>query len=454
MPARLRGVRIKRLLSRSTCCRGALQDASVDVACARRQHAPVASNGVRSLQAKTMLRSPEAPHRAAEGRGAPPRSRRDFAAPAAATSGDDKVTISRARLDELLRAEVAHLVTAPVTRLSMRDILNHSDAHDLAKLMKQELPKRYAMRIRMIEGLYGWDQIEELRNLHGMLHRWYSLIAMIPQTIDLHNFSSCVNALYTEGKKVVPMLAAGLRKLRRSAGAEYDDDYLNRWADGYLLSRLVCAMLLHQYRSILPVEFGGRICRPTGVITTDCDVTSICKLAAEEAQRLSLTYLGRAPSFTIENYVGGKSGPQPAGSCHFSFIPGYLRYIVLELMKNSFHATVKNSGSDTELAEVRILICCDAHRVVIRISDRGGGIPFEVGDKIWSYMYGATAGKNAPEATPLAGHGVGLPLSRLHALCFNGKLHITTYPGYGTDAHLLLPRFEADQVEKMPLDKW
>jgi len=130
---------------------------------------------------------------------------------------------------------------------------------------------------------------------------------------------------------------------------------------------------------------------------------------------------------------------------------------LVELLKNSFNATVEYAEYDDEEVKqrpVHILVSHDAENIAIRVSDRAGGIPLVVGDRIWSYMSGAAAGAstslNAPSA--LAGYGVGLPLSRLHARYLGGKLEITSYPGYGTDAYLQLPRITSKMVETLPSD--
>lgn len=50
----------------------------------------------------------------------------------------------------------------------------------------------------------------------------------------------------------------------------------------------------------------------------------------------------------------------------------------------------------------------------------------------------------------LAGHGVGLPLSRLYARYLGGALDLVSLPGYGTHAYVNLPRVESQQVEVVP----
>ena len=75
-------------------------------------------------------------------------------------------------------------------------------------------------------------------------------------------------------------------------------------------------------------------------------------------------------------------------------------------------------------------------------------------DRIWSYLY-TTADptvlermltddsgdfKDFDTATPLAGLGYGLPISRNYARCFDGDLTIMSMEGYGTDSFIYLPR--------------
>merc|ERR1711924_267215 len=94
----------------------------------------------------------------------------------------------------------------------------------------------------------------------------------------------------------------------------------------------------------------------------------------------------------------------------------------------------------------------------MRISDGGGGFPREEKERIWDYLYstaepvitdgvlykkGKTRAANARQELlsaggPLAGFGVGLPVSRLYAAYLGGELDVVSLPGLGTDAFLFL----------------
>merc|ERR1712054_521650 len=93
---------------------------------------------------------------------------------------------------------------------------------------------------------------------------------------------------------------------------------------------------------------------------------------------------------------------------------------------------------------ITIIVCADEYRVHIRINDRAGGIPFDVGEHVWSYFYSTTKrtadSTYGDEATELAGYGVGLPLSRLLAKYLGGNLRLVALPGYGTSVDIELKR--------------
>jgi len=272
--------------------------------------------------------------------------------------------------------------------------------------------------------------------------------------VGLKAFTKSVKAVRDEGRDCISMVAAGIHRLQRTSGRRYSDEFLDRWLDGFLLSRIGSNMILDQYVACASLADGGKG-REMGIIDRNCNLLAVCERAASQALQLCQVQTGRKPVFTIESYQAGAKG----APFSFSYAPGCLRYIMVELLKNSFKATVENALDERDLQKrpIHVLVCCDEQRVAIRVSDRAGGIPLDVGDRIWSYLYGAaarssasTAPTGAPDPTPLSGYGVGLPLSRLHAKYLGGRLDVTSYPGYGTDASLLLPRLDADQLEQVP----
>lgn len=373
----------------------------------------------------------------------------------ASTGPNGYVYLPRGRLNELLCAEVGYMSTVPIRPLSMQEVLALVSSESLAELIHTDVPKRFAVRIRMIESLQGWETIPEMSELHAMMTRWYRELRLVDPHGELKQVTEITRAIRQEGSTTVGLVASGIHRLQRRSEGIYSDDFLDNWLDGFLLSRIGSNMLLDQYYACAPKAAGG-LDRKTGIIQPDCDAVSLCKQAADYASRICQFHTGQRPVVVYDNYEAGTGACQPDSPCYFSYIPGYLRYIMVELLKNSFKATLTSFGPDEiEDRPIHVLICRDDTQVLIRVSDRAGGIPSHVGDRIWSYLYGAaareaqTAHSKSRTATPLSGYGVGLPLSRLHARYLGGKLDLTSYPGFGTDISVHLPRITSDQVEEI-----
>merc|ERR1711976_964406 len=52
---------------------------------------------------------------------------------------------------------------------------------------------------------------------------------------------------------------------------------------------------------------------------------------------------------------------------------------------------------------------------------------------------------------PIAGHGYGLPLSRLYARYFNGDLTLSSIEGFGTEVFVYLQALETEAKERLPV---
>ncbi|KAL7976620.1 hypothetical protein Chor_008569 [Crotalus horridus] len=89
---------------------------------------------------------------------------------------------------------------------------------------------------------------------------------------------------------------------------------------------------------------------------------------------------------------------------------------------------------------------------LFKVSDRGGGVPVRIIEKLFSYTY-STAPKPVMDSknTAMAGFGYGLPISRLYAKYFHGDLNLYSISGYGTDAVIHLKALSAESVEKLPV---
>ncbi|KAK6828511.1 hypothetical protein PG987_011852 [Apiospora arundinis] len=186
----------------------------------------------------------------------------------------------------------------------------------------------------------------------------------------------------------------------------------------------------------------------------------------------------------------------------FAYVPMHLEYIITELLKNAFRATVENrrnrepvvitiAPEPPDAGPPRVTLRPPAEDmgafrsedikplddnapgVTIRIRDRGGGIAPDVLPNVWSYSFttfsefdevpGSNGGGGLDDGgggggggmmmgsdalnlisgangggSSIAGLGYGLPLSRAYAEYFGGGINVQSLHGWGTDVYLRL----------------
>jgi len=366
--------------------------------------------------------------------------------------------------DSVLRSEIMRFVNMRPNPLSLQQVLDMLEPWRSARFIVSEMPIRYAERIRMIEQLPGWEQKQDLVDVHRShveTFRDIRFIEFYPKrspyssgrwSDDGKHFTDIVKAAAIRNQDVVPKVAKAMHELGGGDGGEstISSAEADAWLDDFLLSWIGCEMLFSQY---LACTQGI----PTGIVDPACDVAGVCREAAVSIQELCLHLFDRVPLISIESH---SAAGDERGAPTFSYIPSFLRYVLNEILKNSCRATLDACETDFDIQTrpIKVVVCADERQVAIRISDRAKGIPFEVVSRVFSYLF-STARKaakakeehgEAPPPSALAGYGVGLPLSRLYARYFGGSLGLVSWPGYGTDVHLLLPRLSTEQVEVVP----
>ncbi|XP_060912406.1 3-methyl-2-oxobutanoate dehydrogenase [lipoamide] kinase, mitochondrial [Labrus mixtus] len=317
------------------------------------------------------------------------------------------------------------------------------DGHHIlssAKYLHKELPVRIAHRIkgfRSLPFIIGCNPT--ILQVHELYIRAYHMLSDFPPIKDQDEearFCKLVQQLLDDHKDVVTMLAQGFRECRRHA---QDETILRSFLDTTLCSRLGIRMLATHHLALHEdnPDFVGMICRrlsPKKIIEKWVDF----------ARRLCEHQYGNSPRVRINGHVAAR----------FPFIPLPLDYILPELLKNAMRATME-SHLDTpyNVPDVIVTIANNDIDFVIRISDRGGGIPHNIIDKVMDYHY-STAEESAQDprmsnlfnnitnsgnqSSPMHGFGFGLPTSRAYAEYLGGSLSVQSMQGIGTDVYLRL----------------
>ena len=113
------------------------------------------------------------------------------------------------------------------------------------------------------------------------------------------------------------------------------------------------------------------------------------------------------------------------------FIPCYLEFIVIEVIKNSVSGALKNSKKIDITIEYIIL----DNNLSLKITDQSGGFDPSNIDRLYSFFYSNSKVSNKN----LAGYGHGLGLSKLYIEYFWGYISINTLPGISTVCDIYIP---------------
>jgi pyruvate dehydrogenase kinase 2/3/4 len=362
-------------------------------------------------------------------------------------AGGSRRSISTAldQFDESHRAEVASFSAMQPRPINLGEILATLKPWSVAKFIQLEYPIRIAQRIKMVESISGWDTVPELVEVHAV-HMWaFKSMREVERKPSLDPFTTLVKEINKRNSNHVNIMTFALQKLLENHPDEFNADFVDRFLGNFFSNRISTNMLLKQYAA-LSGQFGEGSMK-TGLVDPHCDVAAICRSAAQATQWICKKETHQQPLIhvMVRSVAGGDMGVPKV-----PYMPGVLQYIMMEILKNSSRATLEAVGSEAELTErpISVIVCADEHRLQICVADKAGGIPFDVGQHMWSYLYTTSEKKG----TALAGYGVGLPLSRLFAQYLSGSLNLVTLPGWGTHAYLYLPRTRSEQVEVIATD--
>jgi signal transduction histidine kinase len=354
------------------------------------------------------------------------------------------------------------------------------------------LPARLAHRIQALRNLpfivVSNPNISRIYN--NYLHSLSTLLPYQERHIssleDEKQFTDVMADLVQTHANTIPILAQGFLECRKYINAQAVTRFLDEHLRARIGTRLIAEqhVALHlssqprnedasqRYQSTSPSYIGviDTALRPSEVIQR-CEsfVSEICELK-----------YGVRPRVRMKGHVDAT----------LAHVPTHVEYILTELLKNAFRATVEN-GKEREAVEITIAAAPDMKGepgaettaptsimnsnppnpssagaaptplpsipgVTIRIRDRGGGISPENLPNIWAYSFttfsdneipgpnnGTTDGLNTisgagGDCSSLAGLGYGLPLGRAYAEYFGGGIAVQSLWGWGTDVYVKL----------------
>lgn len=346
------------------------------------------------------------------------------------------INVSPRRLEEFLEAEVHAMAKLGYKTIKIEQILASRTPEVVARIILKELPARFATRVQQIQTTTpNWSKLKGIKEVHDMLFTSFKNLRMV----DLHkgwklsDFTEVIKDLRARHKPVVPLLSEAANSLKEHD--VMDDKRIDEWLMKFMNSRIGTEMLTAHYMQLLTPKDESHV----GIVDTRCRPAKICGDVIDHVKR----HFKNTKQVDLQLRV---EHPE----IEFSFIDTYLFFIIEELLKNSIIATIRNLERNPGAKNVvRITVCADPGRVGIKISDRGGGVPFELSDRIWDCGYTTTPEdmqNHFQERTPVSGPGFGLPLCRLYCKYLGGSFDLMSMPGVGTDVYMFFDRLDANEI--------
>ena len=337
-----------------------------------------------------------------------------------------------------------------------------------ASFLRKEIPIRLAHRIQDLDNVPIMRDMNAVQAVKGIYIQSFLELIDHPQIqteADEESFATNLEQLYTKHSNVLVQMAKGAYELREkirageiqvpvrepipepveaeslldmSSSGDYAETRIldtsfermrdsHQFLDRFYMSRIGIRVLAGQYLALRQEpqkDYIGMICQKTSP-------NQVVRKAADDAMGVCRRKYGRSPRIDITGRL----------DLVFPYIPTYLHYILLELLKNALRATVEHHRTKP-LPPVKVIIAdgMENEDVVVKIADEGGGIPRSEIEKIWSYLF-TTAGSSLQEAvflgkdhskiSPIAGLGYGLPISRSYCRYFGGDIDLMSMHGHG-----------------------
>lgn len=393
----------------------------------------------------------------------------------------------------LLRNSILEWSSKRATAISLRDLYKFNvDASDdknqrilNSQFLHRELPIRLAQRIQELYsipfGLVENKNICYVRDLY--MKGFQSLLEFKkPESlIEDEYFTKQLKSVLDEHEHVIQLMAIGV--LERKKEIKFDAEstaILNLFLNRFFMARIGIRFLIAHHIASKTKQIGC-----SGIIHSEVDPTLVARKAADESIHLCERRFGTSPEIHIMS-------PHPIT---FTYVPGHLQYILSELFKNSLRATMVHHGEEGAKLPIEVVIVAGETDITIKVSDKGGGVPFSKMDNCWTYVYTSYESQKATStssssgsgtssttendnsnitmptssyggvgklkfkdacietieanAPTLAGYGCGLPISRLYSQYFGGGLDLKSMEGYGTDAYIYLNRL-GKNCENLP----
>merc|ERR1719330_1192078 len=159
---------------------------------------------------------------------------------------DSEVFLTRARLEQLLEAEITVIDLRESQPMNLQSILHSSSAHALAEMLHEELPVRYAQRIKMLEALPNWETQKAIVHVRGMYIKSFKELRLTdPEPAKFGEMLRKIKKRHMHTN----LLVNGFKDF---AQAEMmGEEEINEWLDRFFALRVSTNMLISHFLEMI-----------------------------------------------------------------------------------------------------------------------------------------------------------------------------------------------------------
>ncbi|KAJ8514661.1 hypothetical protein ONZ45_g7834 [Pleurotus djamor] len=309
---------------------------------------------------------------------------------------------SSLEVTQLLSKYAAH-TPMPInlaTLLSFGRPLSPESVLSSAHYALSEIPRRLATRVRSLEALpFIVGTNPYIAKTLNAYRESFRLLATYNRVHDLEGnrrFVETLSELVQRHANDIPTMAKGFQECSRYMAPTQVSTFLDGAIRNRISVRLIAEQHIALYHAFVTSEEADPSC--TGVIDMSLSPQKMVKMCGSFVSDLCEASLGVSPKIEISGDTGAT----------FAYVPVHIEYILTEVLKNSFRATVEHhqrhhgSSSLHDLPPVQVTISSplefpslpiDNHKFLsIRVRDRGGGVSQTDMARIFSYGF-TTAGR-------------------------------------------------------------
>jgi [3-methyl-2-oxobutanoate dehydrogenase (acetyl-transferring)] kinase len=326
------------------------------------------------------------------------------------THNGNKTAESRQRALQLSQyfndSAIDQAAEQPLVKLNAITMMYSSRSDDQTHILRsssflrRELPIRLAHLVKILRNLpfivaCNPSILDVIERYIQAFKNFENVQLEIKDLNSEEKFTEQVRSTLKLNKDILALLADGFRETRRYIKNEdFVKNYLNQILTARMATRILCEhhLALHQQAKGLAAQQSTlntsslssssdeqdststtekqadfvNSSNWVGVINKEFSPRKLVEKSSKMVSNLCLNKYGLCPKIKIDGHVNAK----------FPYIPMPIEYILPELLKNAYRATVEHNRhltTNAPMPDVSVTIAVNEKDCVIRIRDRGGG---------------------------------------------------------------------------------